>query len=64
MNSGNVIVNTGITAESNVTCNVSSFSDGERSISPDLLHTILGLTITSNSRAEETCSTYTSALFN
>ena len=54
--SGNVIVNTGIAPESNVTCDVSSLSDGKRSISPDLSHTPLGLTITSNSRAEQTCS--------
>ena len=52
---------TGIAAESNVTCDVSSLSDGERSISLDLSHTPLGLTITSNSRAEQTCSKSTSA---
>ena len=44
--SGNVIVNTSITAKSNVTCDVSSLSDGKRSISPDLSHTPLGVTIT------------------
>ena len=50
-NSGIVIMNTGIAAESNVSCDVSSLSDGERSISSDLSVTPLGVTITSNCRA-------------